>query len=131
MTTPPPPPYTLRLDADGCGTLLGALAWVLGALEIMKDRGHADEDERWHELSDALTPRLESLVAALAAMRAAAGDDPAREADVEAAYAGVRQAFESWIQITATDTIVTAIEQRLAAAGDLPGEPASDPSNGA
>ena len=26
-------PYAIRLDADGCGTLLGTLTWVMGALE--------------------------------------------------------------------------------------------------
>ena len=120
MTAPRRRPYAVRLDAEACGTMLGALAWVLGALEIMKDRGHAENDERWHELSDQLTPRLEQLVAELAGTRAAAGEDAAREAAVEDAYAAVRGAFEAWIGLTATDTIAAALEQRLASGAPPP-----------
>src|SRR5206468_2312564 len=78
-------PYSLRLDAEGCGTLLGALTWVMGALAILEDRGHASGDESFHELSDALTPQLDRLVRELSGTRAAAGNDPQREAAVETA----------------------------------------------
>ena len=106
-------PYALRLDADGCGTLLGALTWVLGALEILKDRGHASGDEQFHQMADALTPGLDQLVLELGGTRAAAGNNPDREAAVEAAYLRVREAFEAWVQVTAADTVQIALEHRL------------------
>src|SRR5690349_6306046 len=96
-------PYALRVDAEGCGTLLGALTWVLGALAILEDRGHASGDEALHDLADRLTPQLERLLRDLGGTRAAAGNDPELEAQVEDAYTRVREAFETWIQVTAAD----------------------------
>ena len=115
--------YALRLDAEACGTVLGTLAWVMGALEIMKDRGHASGDERWHELSDELMPRLERLVSEIAGARIAARDDADLDAAVEAAYGRIRDAFEQWIQVTAADTVEAALGHRA-----LRGQPgASEP----
>ena len=117
---PPERPYALQLTPDGIGTLLGALAWVLGALEIMRDRGHAEGDEALHELQEALEPRLQSLLTDLAQARAAVEHDPASELGqrVEDAYTRVREAFERWIQLTAVDTTSVAIGQRLADLAD-------------
>ena len=117
---PPERPYALQLTADGVGTLLGAIAWVLGALEIMRDRGHAEGDEALHELQAAVGPRLEALLADLAQARAAVERDPAAELGqrVEEAYTQVREAFERWIQLTAVDTTSVAIGQRLAELAD-------------
>jgi hypothetical protein len=109
MTSNRRPHYALRLDADGCGTMLGALAWVMGALEILKDRGHAVGDEQWHELSDDLTPRLERLLQSIAGARMAVASEPEMETDVEAAYARIRDAFERWIEVTAADTVDAAL----------------------
>jgi hypothetical protein len=112
MTEPRRPRYAVRLDAEACGTVLGTLAWVMGGLEIMKDRGHASGDERWHELSDELMPRLERLVQEIAGARMAAAAEPELDAEVEAAYGRIRDAFEQWIQITAADTVEAALGHR-------------------
>lgn len=132
MTQAPPPPgpppsgppperqYALQLHAEGMGTLLGAIAWVLGALAIMRDRGHAEGDEELHELQESLEPRLEALLNDLAMSRGAVeGGAEAELGDrVEAAYTRVREAFERWIQLTAVDTTSVAIGQRLAEIAD-------------
>ena len=117
---PPERPYALQLHADGVGTLLGALAWVLGALEIMRDRGHAEGDEALHELQETLEPRLQALLADLAQVRSAVERDRASDLGprVDAAYTRVREAFERWIQLTASDTTSVAIGQRLAQLAD-------------
>ncbi len=104
--------YALRLDAEACGTVLGTLAWVMGGLEIMKDRGHASGDESLHELSDELMPKLERLVAEIAGARMAVAADADLDAEVEAAYGRIRTAFEQWIQITAADTVEAALGHR-------------------
>ena len=104
----------LGLEAAEAGTLLGAAAWVLGALEIMKDRGHAEGDEDFHDLYDVLTPRLEALVARVSGARMALGDDEEFQQAIDAAYAPVREAFETWIELTAADTFSVAVGQRLA-----------------
>lgn len=109
MTSPRRQHYALRLDADSCGTVLGSLAWVMGALEILKDRGHATGDERWHELSDDLMPRLERIVQAIAGARMAVASEPEMESEVEEAYGRVRDAFERWIEVTASDTVDAAL----------------------
>lgn len=109
MTSGRRPHYALRLDADACGTVLGTLAWVMGALEILKDRGHATGDEQWHELADDLMPRLERLVSEIAGARMAMGQQPESEAEVEAAYGRIRDAFERWIEVTAADTVEAAL----------------------
>lgn len=106
-------PYAIRLDAEACGALLGALTWALGALAILRDRGHAMGDERGHEYHDRLAPALERLITEVGGVRTAAGDDPAREVIVEAAYTQLREAFEAWIQLTAADTAAVAIAQHL------------------
>ncbi|MYB41666.1 MAG: hypothetical protein F4X76_05610 [Chloroflexi bacterium] len=127
MTQQPPPPdlpfeqpperqYAVQLHAEGVGTLLGAIAWVMGALAIMRDRGHAEGDEELHELQESLEPRLETLLNDLAMARAAVegGGETELGERVEAAYTRVREAFERWIQLTAVDTASVAIGQRLA-----------------
>ena len=120
MRGQPARPYSLRLDAERVGTLLGAVAWVLGALEIMRDRGHAEASEEFHELQEQLKPRLELMLMNVAAARQAVEDeaDPELGQRVEAAYAQVREAFERWITLTASDTASVAIGQRLAELGD-------------
>ncbi|MBM3140925.1 MAG: hypothetical protein FJZ92_12145 [Chloroflexi bacterium] len=110
------------LTREEAGTLLGSLAWVMGALQIMRDRGHAEEDEEFHELHDLLAPRLEALVGRIAAARQAASGAPAVEAKLEAAYSAIREAFETWIQLTAYDTLSAAVAERLE------GETGIDPS---
>lgn len=120
MRGQPARPYQLRLDAERVGTLLGAVAWVLGALEIMRDRGHAEASEEFHELEEQLKPRLELMLMNVAAARQVVEDeaDPELGQRVEAAYAQVREAFERWITLTASDTASVAIGQRLAELGD-------------
>ncbi|MYE45990.1 MAG: hypothetical protein F4X25_04430 [Chloroflexi bacterium] len=134
MTQQPPPPgqpdlppvqpperqYALQLHPEGMGTLLGAIAWVLGALAIMRDRGHAEGDEELHELQESLEPRLETLLNDLAMARGAVegGGETDLGERVEAAYTRVREAFERWIQLTAVDTASVAIGQRLAEIAD-------------
>lgn len=117
--------YAIRLDATQTGTMLGVVTWVLGSLAILRDRGHASGDESLHELADSLEPTLEQLVMELGGTRAAAGINPEREAVVEAAYQRVREAFETWVSVTAADTVQMALEQRIGhvEAGDAGGEP--------
>ncbi len=130
MTQPPPPDlssgppperqYALQLHAEAVGTLLGAIAWVMGALAIMRDRGHAEGNEELHELQEMLEPRLEALLADIAMSRGAVegGADTEPGERVEDAYTRVREAFERWIQLTAVDTASVAIGQRLAEIAD-------------
>jgi hypothetical protein len=111
----------LALEGSDAGTVLGALAWVMGALEIMKDRGHASADEELHDLYDELTPQLNRVVALVSGGRSALGPDDPLQAEIEAAYTSVRLAFERWIALTASDTAEVALGQRLASAlGDVP-----------
>lgn len=126
MTEPRRQRYALRLDAEACGTVLGTLAWVMGGLEIMKDRGHASGDESLHELSDDLMPKLERLVSEIAGARMAAAADAQLDAEVEAAYGRIRAAFEQWIQITASDTVEAALGQRQLHDPDVGEAPAED-----
>ena len=79
MRGEPARPYTLRLDAERLGTLLGAVAWVLGALEIMRDRGHAEASEDSHELEEQLKPRLELMLMNVAAARQSVETEPDSE----------------------------------------------------
>ena len=122
MRGEPARPYTLRLDAERLGTLLGAVAWVLGALEIMRDRGHAEASEEFHELEEQLKPRLELMLMNVAAARQSVETEPDSELTqrVEEAYTQVREAFERWIALTASDTASVAIGQRLAELADDP-----------
>ncbi|MEZ4501415.1 MAG: hypothetical protein R3C39_02190 [Dehalococcoidia bacterium] len=108
----------LALGPEEAGTVLGTLAWVMGALEIMKDRGHAEGDEEFHDLYDLLTPRLNRVVALFAGGRVGLGPDEPVQGAIDEAYADVRAAFERWIELTASDTAQVAIGQRLAAALD-------------
>jgi hypothetical protein len=114
--------YRLALDALETGTLVGALTWVLGALEIMKDRGHAEGDEAFHELYQTLEPRVTALLGQIAEARDATGAAAGArvrelEEQIQQAYGAVRAAFEAWIELTAVDTASIAIEQRLAERG--------------
>lgn len=113
-----PTSLRLSLTSQDTGVVLGALAWVMGALEIMKDRGHAEGDEEFHDLYDALTPMLNRVVALIAGGRSAISEDAALQEQIEAAYARVRAAFETWIELTAADTAQVALGQRLASALD-------------
>ena len=110
----------IALDGQDAGTLLGALAWVLGALEIMKDRGHAESDEEFHDLFDELGPALNRVVAQVSGGRAAIGPEDPLQAEIETSFAKVRLAFERWVVLTASDTAQAAVEQRLRAAVDTP-----------
>jgi hypothetical protein len=51
---------------------------------------------------------------------------PQHEQVVEDAYAEVRRAFETWIQLTATDTLSAAVGHRLEAAAGETGEATED-----
>jgi hypothetical protein len=112
------------LNGHDAGTLLGALAWVLGALELMKDRGHAEADEEFHDLFDELGPALNRVVAQVSGGRAAVGPDDPVQAEIEEAFAKVRQAFERWIVLTASDTAQVALSMRMAqqAEGEVPSD---------
>jgi hypothetical protein len=131
MTIPPQAdqpelPVSFELSRRETGTLLGALAWVMGALQIMRDRGHAEDDEEFHELHDALMPRLETALQRIGEARQASLTHPQHEQVVEDAYAEVRRAFETWIQLTATDTLSAAVGHRLEAAAGETGEATED-----
>jgi hypothetical protein len=103
----------LSLAPQETGTLLGACAWVLGALEILKDRGHSQDEEELHELHDQLAPAVNRLAALVGGARAAAVEDPATQTAIEESFASVRDAFERWVRLTAADTMAVALEQRL------------------
>lgn len=115
-------PINISLRRNDAGTLLGAIAWVMGALQIMKDRGHAEQDEEFHDLHDAIVPALERLVSQINMAREESRTEPQFEAAVDAAYTEVREAFETWIQLTAMDTLSAAVAQRLGPDG-RPAEP--------
>ena len=118
----------IELSREETGTLLGAIAWVMGALQIMRDRGHADADEEFHELHDLLVPRLEQLLMRVTESRRGAATSQQLEAEIEAAYAAIRGAFETWIELTAVDTLSAAVAERLAGqTGGGPGAAADDP----
>lgn len=108
---------SLDLDQQQAGSVLGALAWVMGALQIMRDRGHAEQDEEFHDLHDRLVPRLEQLVDRIALARQAT-DAPRDQTELESAYTEVREAFEAWIQLTAFDTFSAAAGERAAEASE-------------
>lgn len=114
-------PVRMQFRRADAGTMLGALAWVLGALQIMRDRGHAEEDEEFHELYDQIAPKLERLVEQLNEARRSTMTQPQFEEPIEEAYAEVRNAFEAWIQLTATDTLAAAVATKIIE-GDAKGE---------
>lgn len=117
-------PVRLQLRRADAGTLLGALAWVLGAMQIMRDRGHAEHDEEFHALYDKIAPKVERLIEQLNEARRSTMTQPRFEAPIEAAYAEVRAAFEAWIQLTATDTLAAAVATRIEAGEGDGGEKA-------
>ena len=94
-----PPHLLLTLDRQETGTLLGVLAWVLGGLEMMRDRAEAVDEPTFVELHASIVPRLEALLAMMndARQRSPFGGVGQLEPEVEAAYSQVRQAFEAWI----------------------------------
>lgn len=114
MTNPlgTPPHTVVALNEEQTGTLLGVLAWVLGALEIMADRAEAIDEPSLAEMKTTLTPRLESLLQTVTESRKRSPLTPIGQMEpaVEAAYGAVRQAFEAWIELTAFDTAQAAIE---------------------
>ena len=109
-------PIHLELQRRDAGTLLGALAWVMGALQIMRDRAHAEGEHggtEYDEIYQELTPRLERLVDQVAASREASITRPEFEEGLEQAYQDVRHAFEEWIRLTAIDTLGAAVASHL------------------
>ena len=111
--TPAGPPHLLlALDRQETGTLLGVLAWVMGSLEMMRDRAEAVEEPALAELHASIVPRLEAMLTTMNEARQRSPLVPATqlEPEVETAYAEVRQAFEAWIELTAYDTATAAME---------------------
>ncbi|MGE3960788.1 MAG: hypothetical protein AB7F65_03810 [Dehalococcoidia bacterium] len=110
-------PIHLELRRQDAGTLLGAIAWVMGALQIMRDRGHAEGDHdggtEYDKIYQQLQPRLERIVEQIASAREASMTRPEFEEGLEAAYQDVRNAFEQWIQLTAIDTFGAAVAAHL------------------
>ena len=106
-------PVRLSLSRRDAGTLLGALAWVLGALEIMRDRAAAAEDDDAMRMFQQVSPKIERLVEQLGAARNASMTRPEFEAQIEDAFAEVRGAFEAWIEMTALDTLTAAVTKRI------------------
>jgi hypothetical protein len=106
-----PPHLLLTLDRQETGTLLGVLAWVLGGLEMMRDRAEAVDEPTFVELHASIVPRLEALLAMMneARQRSPFEGVGQLEPEVEAAYSQVRQAFEAWVQLTAYDTATAAV----------------------
>jgi len=110
-------PVRLDLRRRDAGTLLGALAWVMGALEIMRDRAAAAEDDDAMRMFQQVSPKIERLVEQLGAARNASMTRPEFEEQVEDAFAEVRGAFEAWIEMTALDTLTAAVTKRLTEEG--------------
>jgi hypothetical protein len=134
MTLPPQAdqperPVSLELSRQETGTLIGALAWVMGALQIMRDRGHSEADEEFHELHDALMPRLEAALDRIGQARQDSMTHPLHEQIIEDAYAEVRHAFEAWIQLTATDTLSAAVGHRLESANEAGEDVENEPES--
>lgn len=105
-----PPHLLLALDRHETGTLLGVLAWVMGGLEMMRDRAEAVGEPALAELQASITPRLEAMLVTMneARQRSPFEGVGQLEPEVEAAYSQVRQAFEAWIELTAYDTASAA-----------------------
>jgi len=116
--TPPagPPHLVLALDRRETGTLLGVLAWVMGGLEMMRDRAEAVGEPTLAELHGTIVPRLESMLATMnsSRQRSLLLTPGQLEPEVEAAYAEVREAFEAWVELTAYDTAAAAIDANTA-----------------
>ncbi|MCK9495978.1 MAG: hypothetical protein M0R75_10865 [Dehalococcoidia bacterium] len=111
-----PQPVHIELRRADAGTLLGSLAWVMGALQIMRDRAHAEGEHGGTEydmLYQKLQPRLERIVEQVAKGREASQTRPEFEEEVETAYQDIRDAFEQWIQLTAIDTLGAAVAAHM------------------
>lgn len=109
-------PVHLELRRQDAGTLLGSLAWVMGALQIMRDRAHAEGEHDGTEydiLYQKLQPRLERIVEQVAKAREASMTRPEFEEDLDRYYQDIREAFEQWIQLTAIDTFGAAVAAHL------------------
>jgi len=109
--------YRFELDANQTGTVLGALAWVLGAAQIMRDRARLDGDRDLDALHDLLGPQVERALLSFQLGRLEVVDSRL-DAEIEAAFARVREAFETWIDLTAADTLSAAVGQRLIEAAE-------------
>lgn len=109
-----PPHLILALDRQETGTLLGVLAWVMGGLEMMRDRAEAVDEPTLVELHAAIVPQLEAMLTTMneARQRSPFEGVGQLEPEVEAAYAQVRQAFEAWIELTAYETAAAAAQTR-------------------
>lgn len=105
-------PVHLEVRRPEAGTLLGALAWVLGALQIMRDRGRFEDAEEFEAIYQRVAPRIERLLEQVSRAREATMTRPEFEEGIEAAYTEVREAFEAWIRLTAIDTLGAAVAAR-------------------
>lgn len=105
-------PVHLEMRRPEAGTLLGALAWVLGALQIMRDRGRFEDAEEFEAIYQRVAPRIERLLEQVSKAREASMTRPEFEEGVENAYTEVREAFEAWIRLTAIDTLGAAVAAR-------------------
>lgn len=111
-----PQPLHLELPRQEAGTLLGALTWVMGALQIMRDRGHAEGEHggtEYDKIYQELQPRLDRIVERIAKARTDSMTQPEFEAGIEEAYADIRRAFEEWIRLTAIDTLGAAVAAHM------------------
>lgn len=109
-------PIHLELRRPDAGTLLGSLAWVMGALQIMRDRAHAEGEHGGTEydmIYQKLQPRLDRIVEQLGKAREVSVTRPEFEEEVETAYQDIREAFERWIQLTAIDTLGAAVAAHM------------------
>ena len=106
-------PVRLDLRRREAGTLLGALAWVMGALEIMRDRAAAVEDDDAMRMFQQVSPKIERLIEQLGTARRTSMTRPEFEAQIEEAFSEVRGAFEVWIEMTAMDTLTAAVTKRI------------------
>lgn len=112
-----PQPVRLNLTRRDAGTLLGALAWVMGALEIMRDRATNNDDTSALQMFQQVSPKIDRLVEQLGAARNASMTRPEFEAEIEDAFAEVRGAFETWIEMTALDTLTAVVSKRIETEG--------------
>jgi hypothetical protein len=126
-------PVHLELRRADAGTLLGSIAWVMGALQIMRDRAHAEGEHGGTEydmLYQKLQPRLERIVDQIAKSREASMTRPEFEEGVETAYQDIREAFEKWIQLTAIDTLGAAVASHLGEDDELEFDDEDDEDDG-
>lgn len=88
-------PVRLDLRRREAGTLLGALAWVMGALEIMRDRATAVEDDEAMRMFQQVSPKIERLIEQLGTARRTSMTRPEFETQIEEAFSEVRGASRS------------------------------------